>query len=170
MTKLNLSDAERQRRSDRMRQMRADPDIAAKRKAGHEAGGWKNEAASERNKALWQDGAYRERMEATLKAPETLRKAADARRAKIAANRAVGKPALLTTEEIRAAMRAGGRQTIVGNAQRMHGVDVAVPDWVPSRLVYEFVETAALYGEEHAARVIRAMKRAERGEGEGVHA
>lgn len=42
---------------------------------------------------------------------------------------------------------------------RAHARGVLVPAWVPMRLIAEFVDCALEYGEEHAARHVRKVKK-----------
>lgn len=159
-----LTDAERsQLRAERMRRLNADPDFRTKRREALSSG-IKKPGFSKYLQRRWQEPEYRATMEAVLQRPEVKQRATDALRA------ARRKP---DAERRRGRMSRAdaARLAIIANARSFHGVTAEVPAWVPNGLIFEFCEASSLYGEEHAASVIRAMKRAEAEQSrEGDHA
>ena len=94
------------------------------------------EEAAARMKALHADPEFKARMKARNADPE------------FRAQAAARMKALQADPDFRAKMKA----------RRAH-VALEVPRWVPEALVDEFLDAAALYGEEAAAALVRRLKR-----------
>lgn len=155
----SLSDTERKRRAERIRAINSNPEIIAKRAANRKPLSEEQRArARDRMLKFNADPDFCEhRRQCTAGGGWKLPQVSQQMKAR------------WQDPEYRAAQLARMHPEGRKKPQKVRK-DIEVPKWVPRSLAAEYLDQAKLYGEEHAASVVRAMKRAEQASGEGDHA